>query len=126
LFVVRHVGTARLDTLDTFLDLLDTPNVSSRVETCRDEPSGNLGFTFTFVIGESSAQFQSINQSQSVDRWLALFATPPTLSATCWRAPGTSASKPSKWLTSRNRLISLTSSITRLHRSCSGNDSIRR
>jgi len=37
LFVVRHVGTARLDSLDT-LDIVE--RVDCRVESSRDEPSG--------------------------------------------------------------------------------------
>jgi len=44
LFIVRHVETARLDSLDTFVSTRSThstkSNVWSRVESSRDEPSG--------------------------------------------------------------------------------------
>ena len=45
MFVVRHVGTARLDSLDTLVSTRSTKsNVSSRVESSRDEPSGIWAF----------------------------------------------------------------------------------
>jgi len=39
-FVVRHVGTARLDTLVTHDFRLDSLDKVERVESCRVEPSG--------------------------------------------------------------------------------------
>ena len=52
MLVVRHVGTARLDTLVSTRSTGSTrskkSNVSNRVESSRDEPSGIWAFIFLY------------------------------------------------------------------------------
>jgi len=56
LFVVRHIETARLDSLDTLVSTRSTKsNVLSRVESSRDEPSGIWAKVCALVLLDQSA-----------------------------------------------------------------------
>ena len=47
MLVVRHVGTARLDTLDTLVSTRST-HLTCRVVSRRDEPSGIVAYLFFY------------------------------------------------------------------------------